>query len=164
MAKGARNIYRAWRSVKDWHRTVRAVGLRPLLQAAILRLSVPTGSCLSHKIACYRCGMSLAALPLPFSRRDACPQCTIDVLVCKMCRNFDPTVPSQCIEDDAEDVADKEKANFCEWFVPSESAFDPASKAQADAAQQALNSLFSEGDASMTSSDDAAGEVEKLFK
>ena len=81
-----------------------------------------------------------------------------------MCRQFDPAVPRQCREDDAEDVADKEKANFCEWIVPSDSAFDPALKAKADAVQHALDSLFSEDDASVASSDDYIDEAEKLFK
>ena len=81
-----------------------------------------------------------------------------------MCRQFDPAVPRQCSEDDAEDVADKEKANFCDWFDPSEFAFDPTLKAAADAAQQALDSLFSEDNASAASSDDSLDEAEKLFK
>ena len=81
-----------------------------------------------------------------------------------MCRKFDPAVPRQCREDDAEDVVDKEKANFCEWFDPSEIAFDPTLKSEADAAQQALESLFSGDDASSASSDDSLDEAEKLFK
>ena len=81
-----------------------------------------------------------------------------------MCRQFDPAVPRQCREDDAEDVVDKEKANFCEWFNPSETAFDPTLKGEADAAQQALESLFSEDDASAALSDDSLDEAEKLFK
>ena len=81
-----------------------------------------------------------------------------------MCRKFDPAVPRQCREDDAEDVVDKEKANFCEWFDPSEFAFDPALKSEADAAQQALESLFSGDDASAASSDDSLDEAEKLFE
>ena len=133
-------------------------------QTAILRLSVVSGSCVTHNVVCYRCGASLASLPLPLSRRDECPQCTIHVHVCKMCRKFDPAVPRQCREDDAEDVVDKEKANFCEWFDPSEFAFDPALKSGADAAQQALESLFSGDDASAASSDDSLDEAEKLFR
>ncbi len=81
-----------------------------------------------------------------------------------MCRQFDPAVPRQCTEDDAEDVADKEKANFCEWFDPNESAFDPKLKATANAAQQALDSLFNEDNVSAASSDDSLDEAEKLFK
>lgn len=97
---------------------------------------------MSHSIACYRCGASLAALSLPLSRRDHCPQCTAELHVCKMCVFFDQTVPGQCREDDAEDVTEKERVNFCDWFKPSDSAFDPEQKAKADAAAQTLANLF----------------------
>jgi hypothetical protein len=59
-----------------------------------------------------------------------------------MCLFFDPHVPRQCREDGAEDVTEKERPNFCEWFKPSETAFDPERKASADAAQDALAALF----------------------
>lgn len=97
---------------------------------------------MSHTIACYRCGESLATLSLPLSRQDQCPACSADLHVCKMCLHFDRNVPRQCREDGAEDVTEKERTNFCDWFKPSESAFDAARKAQADAAQDALAALF----------------------
>src|SRR5210317_1603389 len=97
---------------------------------------------MSHAIACYRCGESLAALSLPLSRQDQCPACLADLHVCKMCVHFDRHVPRQCREDGAEDVTEKERTNFCDWFKPSETAFDPARKAEADAAQDALAALF----------------------
>ncbi len=100
---------------------------------------------MSHSITCYRCGASLAALSLPLSRRDNCPDCTAELHVCKMCVHFDPNAPGQCREDDAEDVTEKERVNFCDWFVPSDSAFDPERKEAADAAQQALEDLFGDG-------------------
>lgn len=62
-----------------------------------------------------------------------------------MCRHFDLNVPRQCREDGAEDVTDKERPNFCDWFVPDENAFNPDRKTEADAAQAALHALF--GDA-----------------
>jgi hypothetical protein len=65
-----------------------------------------------------------------------------------MCIAFDRQVPSQCREDGAEDVTDKDRANFCDWFKPSEKAFDPMRKSAADAAQQALDALFGNDDAS----------------
>ena len=95
-----------------------------------------------HNIACYRCGASLAALPLPLSRRDQCPQCSADIHVCKMCRHFDPQVTRQCREDGAEDEKEKERPNFCDWFIPSENAFDPDRRSASDAAQEALDDLF----------------------
>ena len=97
---------------------------------------------MAHTIACYRCGESLAALSLPLSRQDQCPACSADLHVCKMCVHFDRDVPRQCREDGAEDVTEKERTNFCDWFKPSETAFDPARKAEADAAQDALAALF----------------------
>lgn len=98
---------------------------------------------MTHNIACFRCGASLSRLSLPFSRRDQCPECSVELHVCKMCVHFDPSAPSQCREDDAEDVTEKELANFCEWYTPSETAFNPQGKSEADRALEALEALFS---------------------
>jgi hypothetical protein len=100
----------------------------------------------SHNIVCYRCGESLAALSLPLSMRDQCPQCVADIHVCKMCRHYDPRVTRQCREDGAEDVTDKERPNFCDWFIPNEDAFDSGRKSEADAAKSALDALFGSAD------------------
>ena len=97
---------------------------------------------MSHSLACYRCGASLAALTLPLSRHDQCPDCSADLHVCKMCVHFDERVPRRCREDGAEDVTEKERPNFCDWFKPSDAAFDPARKSEADAAKDALSALF----------------------
>lgn len=97
---------------------------------------------MSHNLACLRCGASLSSLSLPLSRRDQCPECDADLHVCKMCVHFDKTVPRQCREDGAEDVTDKDRPNFCDWFKPSASAFDPDAKSEADAAKDALAALF----------------------
>ena len=81
-----------------------------------------------------------------------------------MCRHFDPAAVHQCLEDDAEEVGDKERVNFCEWFVPSETAFDPAGKAAADRARASLDALFGDGDAPADAADSALSEAEKLFR
>jgi len=117
---------------------------------------------MAHKIACYRCGGSLAALSLPLSRQDECPDCQVYLHVCRMCRHYDPDVPRQCREDDAEDVVEKERLNFCDYFSPSESAFDPSQKTVADDAKQALDSLFGAADSPATP--DTPDELDKLFK
>ena len=119
---------------------------------------------MSHSIACFRCGASLASLSLPLSRRDECPDCSAPLYVCRMCRHFDPAAVHQCREDDAEEVHDKERVNFCEWFVPSESAFDPAAKAEADRAKQSLDALFGDGDGPAAGSDSTLSDAEKLFR
>ena len=88
---------------------------------------------MSDKLSCFRCGASLDQLSLPIGRRDECPECAIHLHVCRMCVYFDDQVPKQCREDDADEVFEKEKVNFCEWYKPSPDAFDPASAADAPA-------------------------------
>lgn len=59
-----------------------------------------------------------------------------------MCQHFDANVTRQCREDGAEDVKEKDRPNFCDWFVPSDKAFNPDRKADEDAAKAALDALF----------------------
>jgi hypothetical protein len=80
-----------------------------------------------------------------------------------MCRNFDATVPAQCLEEDAEDVTEKERQNFCDWFVPSEDAFNPAKKEQADRARQSLDSLFGDDELVSDAPDAPLSDADKLF-
>ena len=97
---------------------------------------------MAHAIRCYRCGESLAAFSLPLSRQDECPACGNYLHVCKMCVHFDASVPRQCREDGAEEVKEKDRLNFCDWFKPSESAFNPDRKSEEDEARAALEALF----------------------
>jgi hypothetical protein len=119
---------------------------------------------MAEQLSCYRCGASLEKLSLPLSRRDECPECTVHVHVCKMCVYFDANVPRQCREDDAEEVNDKEKVNFCEWFKPDSNAFDPARAAQADKAKSELESLFGDGPGADSADDPLMNPAEDLFK
>ena len=119
---------------------------------------------MAAELACFRCGASLAALSLPLSRRDECPACAIHLHVCRMCEFFDAAVPKQCREDDAEEVYEKEKANFCEWLKPSGAAFDPAQAAIAARAGSELSALFGEGSEPETPRDDLTTAAEDLFK
>jgi hypothetical protein len=91
---------------------------------------------------CYRCGESLAALSLPLARLDECPKCRAQLHVCRMCERFAPRLPKGCREDDAPDVRDKKNANFCDYFKPSATAYDPAEQQTEQAARAALDSLF----------------------
>jgi hypothetical protein len=114
-------------------------------------------------IKCYRCGVSLAALSLPFSRRDECPNCTMHLYVCRMCRFFDPAAPKQCLEDDAEEVTEKERVNFCEWFKPSMDAYDPVRARKEAQASSQLAALFGATD-EQPGEDDAVRAAEDLFR
>jgi hypothetical protein len=80
-----------------------------------------------------------------------------------MCVFFDAAVPKQCREDDAEEVQEKERANFCEWFKPNEAAYDPTYSAAESRARDALSALFGD-DQSSDESGDGPTEADKLFK
>ena len=119
---------------------------------------------MTHNIVCFRCGTSLGALSLPFGRRDECPECSIHLHVCKMCRFYDPAVPKQCLEDDAEAVHEKEKVNFCDWYEPSENAFGPVRGGEAADAKSALAALFGGVVTEKPSQDAQLQDAENLFK
>lgn len=92
-------------------------------------------------LVCWRCGASLAALSLPFSRTDECRACGAPLHVCRMCRFYDTTKARSCAEPVADEVQDKERANFCGYFEPAPGRFRPAGIA-AEGARSALEALF----------------------
>lgn len=81
-----------------------------------------------------------------------------------MCRHFDATIPRQCREDGADEVIEKERLNFCDWFAPSESAFDPQRKSDEDQSRESLAALFDDAKDAAAGSDENLSEAEKLFK
>lgn len=113
-------------------------------------------------LRCYRCGESLAALSLPLLRLDECPACTVPLHCCRMCEFFDPRVPRQCREDDAEDVKEKSNANFCAWFKPGADRYDPSFTAAENRAQSQLDALF--GDGRPDEPDGSTDDAEDLFR
>jgi hypothetical protein len=119
---------------------------------------------MDEALYCFRCGESLAALTLPISRQDACPACSNYLHICRMCINFDSHVPKQCREDDAEEVMDKEKANFCDWYKPSPNAFNAAGKRADDKARSAAAALFSSEAADAADDDDQTSAAADLFR
>lgn len=104
-------------------------------------------------LRCYRCGASLEALSLPLSRLDLCPECSVELHVCRMCRHYAPSAPDACDEEDAIEVHNKVTANFCDYFAPSPEAFDGEERGADEDARRRLAALF--GDAAAP-----AGETE----
>lgn len=116
-----------------------------------------------NNLVCWKCGAALAELPLPLSRLAECPACRAYQHVCRMCLMFDRNAPKQCREPDAEEVKDKERPNFCDYFKPNPNAYrkgDPKSQA----AKSKLDSLFGgdRGEAE-NKADAARGKLDGLF-
>jgi hypothetical protein len=72
--------------------------------------------------------------------RDECPRCRADLHSCRNCAHHDPGAYNECREPGAERVADRERANRCDWFAPNAAtgrAPDPRA-----GAKSALDALF----------------------
>ena len=97
---------------------------------------------MTDELQCWRCGASLAALRLPVGRSEECRACRSPLPACRLGKSYDRARPKQCREEDAEEVRDKERANFCDWFKPRPGAFDAAGAAAESAAKSAMDALF----------------------
>ncbi len=91
--------------------------------------------------SCWKCGRELQGGE--YSRRESCPDCDADTKVCRNCAHYAPTVNEQCREPAAELVAEKAKANFCEYFRPGRPQAAGAEKNQEDgSAKSSFDALF----------------------
>ena len=97
---------------------------------------------MTHALVCWKCGASLAALSLPLRRLDECKSCGAELHVCKMCVDYDTAVAKSCREPIAEEVQDKERANFCDYFKPRADAYKPRDSAAVARSRAGLDSLF----------------------
>lgn len=93
---------------------------------------------------CWRCGEKLKDVLIPFSRRQVCALCNADQHVCRLCEYFDSATSGQCSEDRAEDVSNKESANFCDYFSPNPNAYKAENKNRQSEAKSKLDALFGE--------------------
>ena len=120
------------------------------------------------ELSCWHCGGSLAALSLPLSRRDECPHCRAELHVCRMCTHFAADIARRCREDDAEEVKEKQRANFCDYFKPSAAAFSGSGAAAGAEARAQLDNLFGDATGANTDTPDSpasnAGAADDLFK
>ena len=75
------------------------------------------------------------------SRTDECPSCSSDVHCCLNCTNYDSHAHNKCREPQAEWVTDRERANFCDFFLPNTQKAGTGKSPSADA-RSAFDSLF----------------------
>ncbi len=119
------------------------------------------------ELVCWKCGHSLAALSLPLRRLDECKQCGAELHVCKLCEFYNTSVAKHCREPIAEEVKDKERANFCDYFKPRPGVYSTAGAAAAAQAKADLDALFGgakPAGAEPSAAEKAKAELEALFK
>lgn len=88
---------------------------------------------------CWHCGQALSELDL--GREARCGACGKPVHACRNCRFYQPGRANACLEPIAEAVADKERANFCDYFQPHDGAYHGPGAAQ-EALRKAAEDLF----------------------
>jgi hypothetical protein len=119
---------------------------------------------MSDRLVCWKCGASLAELPRPLSRLAECPKCRAYLHVCRLCEFYDPRRPGKCREERAEEVRDKEHANFCDWFKPRPDAHRLPGMEKSQAARAGMEALFGGDTAGPGAKPDASrGKLDELF-
>ncbi len=71
------------------------------------------------ELVCWNCGESVADVPLPISRHANCRHCFEVLHCCRMCELYNTDKPDHCDHDRTEPPVNKETANFCEYFKPT---------------------------------------------
>jgi hypothetical protein len=72
---------------------------------------------------CWKCGVEYTLAGTP-GRSETCV-CGADLKVCLNCVSYDPKVAYQCRDRRAEPVAEKNMANYCEYFEMIRREFAP---------------------------------------
>ena len=73
--------------------------------------------------------------------RDTCEGCSEDLHCCLNCAHHDPSAYNECREANSERVADRERANRCDWFSPTKLEGGEANP-QRPTGLSALDALF----------------------
>lgn len=118
-------------------------------------------------LECWKCGASIAHLPVPLSRRATCSSCGAELHACLMCKFYDKARSNQCLEPIADAVQYKHKANFCGYFqVKANARQDQQGANHARSAKEQLADLFGEdisGAFSAADPQQSKSELDELF-
>ena len=97
-------------------------------------------------LQCWNCGETLEKLPKPISRHEHCQKCFEAVHCCRLCRHYQAQAAISCAEDRADPPANKENANFCDWFQAQPQAFSQPQGKRREHAKSQLDALFGGSD------------------
>ena len=78
----------------------------------------------------------------PVGRKDVCPSCGSDLRCCLNCTFHALGTYNECKEPQAERVVEKERSNFCDYFIFRDAVSDNQEKAAGDSLKAKLTSLF----------------------
>ncbi len=87
---------------------------------------------------CWKCGDDLSWATLPLRRLEACKACGSELHVCRMCEFYDTNAAKSCRETVAEEVKEKDCANFCGYLVVNANAWQGGGVASSNPGLAAL--------------------------
>jgi len=123
---------------------------------------------MTAELVCWKCGAPLGDIPLPLSRFAECKACHAKLHVCRMCEFYDTSVAKSCREPVAEEVKDKTRANFCDYFRARPGAYAAGDDTAKKKAASELEALFGlspgSAPASPSTADDARRKLDDLFR
>jgi hypothetical protein len=108
---------------------------------------------MDEQFKCWSCGTAVVDEPMPLGREARCRVCGKDLHACRQCNFYDTSKGNRCAEPVADEVLDKERANFCGYFAVNPSAH--AGNHQAQAARAQLAAMFDLDEASPSAHADA---------
>jgi len=88
---------------------------------------------------CWFCGNDIEG---SVYRNTTCDNCGKDVKVCMNCKFYEPGAHWDCRETISEPVREKERANFCDYFVYVNRQPGTGSTSKQERARDSFNSLF----------------------
>lgn len=91
-------------------------------------------------MTCHNCGKEIV-LEDKVYRQSTCSKCGGYLHCCKNCRFYDELAFHQCKEPEVRFVKEKDSANFCTYFEPSETSSSPGNS-RAENARKKLDDLF----------------------
>jgi hypothetical protein len=94
---------------------------------------------------CHSCGKDVE-VKKDLGRKETCPFCRADLRCCLNCTFHDPASYNACRESQAERVLEKDRSNFCEYFLYKNSSIDKEPNKEPNKTGQKafdkLNALF----------------------
>jgi hypothetical protein len=93
---------------------------------------------------CHSCLKDLE-IKTPVGRREICPFCGSDLHCCLNCVHYNIGAYNDCREPQAERVIEKNRSNFCDFFVFRDGAIDGNRKNPGESVKAKMESLFKAG-------------------
>jgi hypothetical protein len=93
---------------------------------------------------CHKCIKGLE-IKIPVGRREICPFCGSDLHCCLNCDHYNIGVYNDCREPQAERVIEKDRSNFCDFFIFRDSERIGKEKDSGVSVKAKMESLFKTG-------------------